>query len=73
MHPAGKDDSVSNLGKCSEAQVPNSTRTNLEKPDQSGRLVVRDGRSRYVDDDASVIFGDKVGKLVSFEWFISGF
>ncbi|KNG91613.1 hypothetical protein ANOM_000267 [Aspergillus nomiae NRRL 13137] len=63
MHPAGKGDTVSNLGKCSEDQVPGSTRTNIEKPDQSGRLVVRDGRSRYVDDDASVIFGDKIQEL----------
>ncbi|OGM46113.1 hypothetical protein ABOM_005710 [Aspergillus bombycis] len=63
MHHAGKDDSGSNLGNCGAAQVHGSTRTNFEKPEQSGRLVVRDGRSRYVDDDASVIFGDKIQEL----------
>ncbi|KAE8418886.1 fungal-specific transcription factor domain-containing protein [Aspergillus pseudocaelatus] len=57
MHPADKDDPGSNIERRG------SSRTNLERPDQSGRLVVKDGRSRYVDDDASVIFGDKIQEL----------
>lgn len=60
MHPADKDEPGTNIERRG------SPRANLERQDQSGRLVVKDGRSRYIEDDASVIFGDKVGKLVPF-------
>ncbi|PIG85218.1 hypothetical protein AARAC_006684 [Aspergillus arachidicola] len=59
MHTADKDDPVYG----SNIEERGSSGMNLEKPDQSGRLVVKDGRSRYVDDDASVIFGDKIQEL----------
>ncbi|KAE8330986.1 C6 transcription factor [Aspergillus sergii] len=59
MRPADKDDP--DYG--SNIEERGSSGTNLEKPDQSGRLVVKDGRSRYVDDDASVMFGDKIQEL----------
>ncbi|KAE8140077.1 C6 transcription factor [Aspergillus pseudotamarii] len=57
MHPADKDEPGSNIERRG------SSRINPERPDQSGRLVVKDGRSRYVDDGASVLFGDKIQEL----------
>ncbi|KAB8278748.1 C6 transcription factor [Aspergillus minisclerotigenes] len=59
MRPADKDDP----DHGSNIEERGSPETNPEKPDQTGRLVVKDGRSRYVDDDASVIFGDKIQEL----------
>ncbi|KAB8215591.1 fungal-specific transcription factor domain-containing protein [Aspergillus novoparasiticus] len=59
MHTADKDDP--DYG--SNIEEGGSLGTNLEKLDQGGWLIVKDGRSRYVDDVASVIFGDKIHEL----------
>ncbi|KAE8375352.1 C6 transcription factor [Aspergillus bertholletiae] len=63
MHLTDKDDPAGDLEQRNNAQTPGSTRPDLQKPDPSGRLVVKDGRTRYVEDNVSVIFGDKIREL----------
>ncbi|GAM37739.1 C6 transcription factor [Talaromyces pinophilus] len=44
-------------------QQPATTSVVDEAEASRGRLVVRDGRSRYVGDEASVVLGDKISEL----------
>ncbi|EEA26375.1 hypothetical protein TMatcc_005358 [Talaromyces marneffei ATCC 18224] len=51
--PKGHEEAVS----PAQAEVVNEVETSR------GRLVVRDGRSRYVGDEASVVLGEKISEL----------
>jgi Fungal Zn(2)-Cys(6) binuclear cluster domain len=49
-----------------DLRTESNSHTNAERVDTpSGRLVTRDGRSRYVGDEASVVLGDKACSVSS--------